>query len=61
MNGEYYLNKKPIQNEDLPTLLKQIYDARTEDKIMYLKADKKLDYGKVVDGDRYRGARTACA
>jgi biopolymer transport protein TolR len=48
VKGVYYLNKKPIHNEDLPTLLKQIYDARTEDKILYLKADKGLDYGKIL-------------
>jgi biopolymer transport protein TolR len=48
VNGQYYLNKKPIHNEDLASLLKQIYDARTEDKIMYLKADKNLDYGKIL-------------
>lgn len=46
--GQYYLNKKPIHNEDLPELLKQIYDNRTIDKIMYLKADKDLDYGKIL-------------
>lgn len=48
-DGQYYLNKRPIKNEDLPTMLKTIFDARTEDKIMYLKADKSLDYGKVID------------
>ena len=48
-DGQYYLNKRPIKNEDLPTKLKTIFDARTEDKILYLKADKTLDYGKVVD------------
>ena|SRR5687768_14175280 len=48
-DGQYYLNKRPIKNEDLPTKLKSIFDARTEDKILYLKADKTLDYGKVVD------------
>jgi biopolymer transport protein TolR len=47
--GHYYLNKKPINNEDLPTLLKAIYDARTEDKIMFLKAHNKLKYEKVID------------
>ena len=26
-----------------------IFDARTEDKILYLKADKTLDYSKVLD------------
>jgi biopolymer transport protein TolR len=48
-DGQYYLNKKPIQNDQLPQLLKQIYDSRTEDKILYLKADKTLDYAKVLD------------
>jgi biopolymer transport protein ExbD len=48
-DGQYYLNKKPVRGEDLPQLIKQIYDQRTEDKIMYLKADKTLDYSKVLD------------
>jgi biopolymer transport protein TolR len=48
-NGQYYLNKQPIHNDDLAPRLKQIYDARTEDKVLYLKADHNLDYGKVLD------------
>ena len=49
-DGNYYLNKKQLaRNEDLPGMLKQIYDTRTEDKILYLKADKSLDYAKVLD------------
>ena len=48
-DGQYYLNKRPIKNEDLPTKLKTIFDARTEDKILYLKADRTLDYAKVID------------
>jgi len=47
--GRYYLNKKPIKAEDLAPMLKQIFDARTEDKILYLKADQGLNYGKVLD------------
>jgi biopolymer transport protein TolR len=47
--GMYYLNKVPIRYEDIPTRLQQIYTARTEDKILYLKADKELDYAKVID------------
>ncbi len=47
--GQYYLNKRPIRNADLASKLKQIFDARTEDKILYLKADKTLDYAKVLD------------
>jgi biopolymer transport protein ExbD len=48
-DGNYYLNKKPIKTQDVGPMLKQIYDARTEDKILYLKADKNLDYSKVLD------------
>jgi biopolymer transport protein TolR len=47
--GIYYLNKKPIQKDDLPEMLKTIYDARTEDKILYVKAHKDLEYAKVLD------------
>ncbi len=47
--GHYYLNKKPIKNEDLPALLKAIYEARTEDKILFLKAHNQLKYEKVID------------
>jgi biopolymer transport protein TolR len=48
-DGNYYLNKKRIRTEDVGPMLKRIYDARTEDKILYLKADKGLDYSKVLD------------
>lgn len=47
--GQYYLNKREIKNVDLPQLLRKIFDARTEDKILYLKADKSLEYSKVLD------------
>jgi biopolymer transport protein TolR len=47
--GQYYLNKRQIKNDELPQMLKKIFDARTEDKILYLKADKTLDYSKVLD------------
>jgi biopolymer transport protein TolR len=48
-DGQYYLNKREIRNEDLATKLKSIFDVRTEDKILYLKADRTLDYSKVID------------
>ncbi len=47
--GNYFLNKKQIPNASLPDQLKRIYDTRTTDKILYLKADKNLDYSKVLD------------
>jgi biopolymer transport protein ExbD len=56
--GVYYINKKPIDlftepganaNEKLGNILRAIYDKRTIDKILYIKADKDLEYGKVLD------------
>ena len=47
--GIYYLNRNPIRHETLYDNLKRIYDARTEDKILYLRADKGLEYAKVLD------------
>jgi biopolymer transport protein ExbD len=49
INGQYYLNKKPIRNEDLPEALKQIYESRPDNKVLYLKADKGLEYSKILD------------
>jgi biopolymer transport protein ExbD len=48
-NGQYFLNKAPIPNAELPQRLKAIYDARTEDKILYVKAHKELQYSKILD------------
>ncbi len=47
--GRYYLNKKPVRNEDLETLVKQIFGQPRDDYIMYVKAHKDLQYLKVVD------------
>ena len=47
--GVYYLNRQPIRNETLYDNLKRIFDARTEDKILYVRADKNLEYSKVQD------------
>ena len=47
--GQYYLNKQPIRNETLEDALRGIYDTRTVDKILYIKADKDLAYEKVLD------------
>ena len=47
--GRYYLNKKPVRNEDLETLVKGIYEQPREDYIMYVKAHKDLQYLKVID------------
>ena len=48
-NGQYFLKKKPIQNSTLGQLLNDIYTNREEDKLLYIKAHKDLEYGKVLD------------
>jgi biopolymer transport protein TolR len=49
-DGGYYLNKRPIKAEDIGPALKRIYiDTPRDDYIMYLKADKNLEYSKVID------------
>jgi biopolymer transport protein TolR len=48
-DGQYFLNKKPIHNADLGKMLDDIYSKREEDKILYIKAHKDLEYGKVLD------------
>jgi biopolymer transport protein ExbD len=48
-NGQYFLNKKPIPNAQLGQLLKGIYANREEDKLLYVKAHRDLEYGRVLD------------
>src|SRR5687767_566104 len=48
-SGQYFLNKQPIRNETIGERLKQIYDARTVDKILFVKAHRELQYQKVLD------------
>ena len=48
-SGQYYLNKQAIKNETLAERLKAIYDVRTIDKILYVKAHKDIEYVKVID------------
>lgn len=49
-NGQYYLNKKPIQNSTLGERTKEIFGAPgRQEFIMYIKADRNLKYSKVLD------------
>ena len=56
-DGQYYLNKRAIKNETLAEQLKAIFDARTTDKILYLKADKDLQVQQGAGCDRHRRAQ----
>jgi biopolymer transport protein TolR len=47
--GNYFLNKQAIRAEDLPTALRRIFDARTVDKILFVKAHRELAYQKILD------------
>ena len=50
-DGKFYLDvgdgPKLIPDADLPTRLNALYAARTRDKILFLKADQNLDFGRV--------------
>ncbi|HEX3867391.1 MAG TPA: biopolymer transporter ExbD [Gemmatimonadaceae bacterium] len=49
-DGNYHMNKKDIAAADVGPYLKHVYvDTPRDDYIMYFKADKDLDYSKVID------------
>jgi biopolymer transport protein ExbD len=62
--GRYFLNQRPIADGALEDQLRSIFAARTEDKILYFKADNQLKYGKVqeaVETARRAGVRVMAA
>jgi biopolymer transport protein TolR len=62
--GRYFLNQRPIAAGALEDQLRSIFAARTEDKILYFKADNKLKYSKVqeaVETARRSGVRVMAA
>ena len=49
-DGNYYLNKKQIDKDKLAAAIHHIYvETPRDDYIMYFKADKNLEYSKVLD------------
>ena len=63
-NGNYFLNGRPLPNGTLEDQLRSLYGSRTEDKIMYFKADNQLKYAKVqeaVETARKAGVRVMAA
>ena len=49
-SGSYFLNGKgPVDPVALEEQLKAMYAARTEDKILYFKADNQLKFGRIQD------------
>jgi biopolymer transport protein TolR len=47
--GRYYLNRSPIAADDLGPRLREIFQERTTDRFLYIKAHKDLEYSKVLD------------
>jgi biopolymer transport protein TolR len=62
--GRYFLNQRPIPEGSLEDQLRSIFAARSEDKILYFKADNQLKYGKIqeaVETARRSGVRVMAA
>jgi biopolymer transport protein TolR len=65
-SGRYFLNGRPLAGgaNALEDQLRSIFAARTEDKILYFKADNQLKYSKVqeaVETARRSGVRVMAA
>ena len=48
-SGRYFLDTRAIDPAILEDHLRSVYAARTEDKILYFKADQNLPYGKIQE------------
>jgi biopolymer transport protein ExbD len=62
--GRYFLDGRPLAEGTLEDQLRSIFAARTEDKILYFKADNQLKYGKIqeaVETARRSGVRVMAA
>jgi biopolymer transport protein TolR len=63
-DGRYFLNGRAIQDAALSDQLRSIFAARTEDKILYFKADHNLKYARIQDAveiARQSGVRVMAA
>ena len=62
--GQFFLNGQPIAKETLEPQLTAMYAARTEDKVLYFKADVNVKYAKIqeaVEIARHSGVRVLAA
>jgi len=67
-DGKFYLDlgngPRAITDQDLPTRLEAIYETRTKDKILFLKADQNIEFGRVqqaIEIARQAGVRVVGA
>ena len=49
VDGKFYLNKKPFSDQQIPSEIRNIFDRRTTDKIMFIKADRNIKYDRVME------------
>ena len=64
VNGRYFLDGRPVQDGALEDILRSVYAARSEDKILYFKADQSLRFQKIeeaVEIARRSGVRVMAA
>ena len=47
--GNWFLNKAPIRKEDAPKLLEQELLRHPDDKVLFVKADKNIRYGQMLE------------
>ena len=47
--GDYYLNKNPINKADALPLLEAEFKRHPDDKVLFLKADKRVPYKEVLE------------
>jgi biopolymer transport protein TolR len=62
--GRYFLDGRALPEGTLEDQLRSIFAARTEDKILYFKADNQLKFGKIqeaVETARRSGVRVMAA
>ena len=48
-DGKFYLDKKPMSDAEIGSAIRALYDLRTTDKIMFIKADKGIKYDRVME------------
>jgi biopolymer transport protein ExbD len=49
LNGNYYLNKNPVQNKaDIQPLLEAEFKKHPDDKVLFVKADARLKYNEML-------------
>ena len=67
-DGKFYLDlgagPRTISDQDLPQRLEALYETRTKDKILFLKADQNIEFGRVqqaIEIARQAGVRVVGA